>query len=77
MCIRDRVYSGAVVGLGTPAQTVAEVRECVDAGYQRIKLKVAPGRGLPAALHAVGFDRVNVVRAFGLRAFGSSIWRCV
>lgn len=43
-----KVYSGAVVGLGTPAQTVAEVRECVDAGYQRIKLKVAPGRGLPA-----------------------------
>lgn len=27
---------------------MAEVRECVDAGYQRIKLKVAPGRGLPA-----------------------------
>ena len=43
-----KVYSGAVVGLGTPAQTVAEVRECVDAGYQRVKLKVAPGRGLPA-----------------------------
>lgn len=30
-----KVYSGAVVGLGTPAQTVAEVREC-------------DGRGLPA-----------------------------
>ncbi len=45
---KRRVYSGAVVGLGTPAQTVAEVRECVEAGYQRVKLKVAPGRGLPA-----------------------------
>ncbi len=43
-----KVYSGAVVGLGTPSQTVAEVRECVEAGYQRIKLKVAPGKGLPA-----------------------------
>ncbi len=43
-----QVYSGAVVGLGTPAQTVAEVRACVRQGYQRIKLKVAPGKGLPA-----------------------------
>ena len=43
-----RVYSGAVVGLGTPSQTVAEVRECVNAGYQRVKLKVTPGKGLPA-----------------------------
>lgn len=43
-----QVYSGAVVGLGSPAQTVTEVRECVGQGYRRIKLKVAPGRGLPA-----------------------------
>lgn len=43
-----QVYSGAVVGLGTPAQTVADVRACVDEGYQRVKLKVAPGKGLPA-----------------------------
>ncbi len=43
-----QVYSGAVVGMGTPAQTVAEVRECVRQGYQRVKLKVAPGKGLPA-----------------------------
>lgn len=43
-----QVYSGAVVGLGTPAQTVEDVRACVREGYQRIKLKVAPGKGLPA-----------------------------
>ena len=54
-----KVYSGAVVGLGTPAQTVAEVRECVDAGYQRIKSKVAPGRGLPAVrAKRVGRSRI-------------------
>lgn len=49
---RRRVYSGAVVGLGTPKQTVEEVRACVKQGYQRVKLKVAPGKGL-AALRAV------------------------
>lgn len=49
---KRRVYSGAVVGLGTPAQTVEEVRACVKQGYQRIKLKVAPGKGL-AAVRAV------------------------
>ena len=27
---------------------MAEVRECVRQGYQRVKLKVAPGKGLPA-----------------------------
>ncbi len=43
-----QVYSGAVVGMGTPARTVAEVRDCVRQGYRRIKLKVAPGKGLPA-----------------------------
>ncbi|MEY8461122.1 AMP-binding protein [Eggerthellaceae bacterium 24-137] len=43
-----QVYSGAVVGMGTPAQTVADVRACVREGYRRIKLKVAPGKGLPA-----------------------------
>lgn len=45
---KRRVYSGAVVGLGTPRQTVEEVRACVKQGYQRIKLKVAPGKGLTA-----------------------------
>lgn len=43
-----QVYSGAVVGMATPAQTVADVRACVREGYQRVKLKVAPGKGLPA-----------------------------
>lgn len=48
-CTRPRqVYSGAVVGMGAPARTVAEVRDCVRQGYRRIKLKVAPGKGLPA-----------------------------
>ena len=49
---KRRVYSGAVVGLGTPAQTVEEVRACVKQGYQGIKLTVAPGKGL-AAVRAV------------------------
>ena len=49
---KRRVYSGAVVGLGTPRQTVEDVRACVKQGYQRIKLKVAPGKGL-AAVRAV------------------------
>ncbi|MEC4175065.1 AMP-binding protein [Adlercreutzia sp. R7] len=47
-----QVYSGAVVGLGTPSQTVEEVRACVRQGYQRVKLKVAPGKGL-ASVRAV------------------------
>ncbi len=37
------VPAGAVVGLGTPAETVETVRRCVEAGYKRVKLKVAPG----------------------------------
>lgn len=35
--------AGAVVGIGTPEQTVAAVRRCVQEGYARVKLKVAPG----------------------------------
>ena len=37
------VPAGAVVGIGSPADTVAAVRRCVQAGYRRVKLKVAPG----------------------------------
>lgn len=39
--------AGAVVGIGTPDETVAAVRAAVEAGYARVKLKVAPG-GAPA-----------------------------
>ncbi len=37
------VPAGAVIGLGTPIETVETVRRCVEAGYKRVKLKVAPG----------------------------------
>ena len=37
------VPAGAVIGLGTAAEAVAAARACVEAGYRRIKLKVAPG----------------------------------
>ncbi len=40
------VPAGAVVGLGSPKETVAAVRQCVDAGYSRVKLKVLPGSAL-------------------------------
>ena len=40
----DRViFAGAFVGMGTPAETVETVRRCVEAGYKRVKLKIAPG----------------------------------
>ena len=42
-----QVAAGAVVGLGTPEETVAAVRSCVEAGYCRVKIKVSPGQGLP------------------------------
>ena len=35
--------AGAVVGITSPVETVETVRRCVQAGYKRIKLKVAPG----------------------------------
>ena len=38
-----QVPAGAVVGLGSSQDTVEAVRRCVQAGYRRIKLKVAPG----------------------------------
>lgn len=37
------VEAGAVVGLGTVQETLAAVKLCVNAGYRRVKLKVAPG----------------------------------
>ncbi len=37
------VAAGAVVGMGSSDDTVAAVARCVAAGYQRVKLKVAPG----------------------------------
>lgn len=47
-----RVPAGAVVGVGAPAETVEAVRACMSAGYRRVKLKVAPGKGL-ASVRAV------------------------
>ncbi len=37
------VAAGAVVGMGSPDDTVAAVAKCAEAGYRRVKLKVAPG----------------------------------
>ncbi|RDB58909.1 o-succinylbenzoate synthase [Paraeggerthella hongkongensis] len=37
------VSAGAVLGLASEADTVASARRCVEAGYRRVKLKVAPG----------------------------------
>lgn len=37
------VAAGAVVGLGSADDTLQAVRQCVNAGYRRVKLKVAPG----------------------------------
>ena len=50
--VMAQVPAGAVVGLGTPAETVEAVRSCVDAGYCRVKIKVSPGQGL-ACVRAV------------------------
>lgn len=40
------VPAGAVIGMGSTAVTLEAVRRCVEAGYRRIKLKVAPGASL-------------------------------
>lgn len=37
------VPAGAVVGLGTTAETLEAVRRSAEAGYRRVKLKVGPG----------------------------------
>lgn len=43
------VPAGAVVGMGLVGETVAATRRCVEAGYRRVKLKVAPGSALTCA----------------------------
>ncbi len=44
---RDRVDCGVAVGIaGTVDELLAEVSAHVEAGYQRVKLKVQPGRAL-------------------------------
>ncbi len=47
---RERVAAGAVVGLGEPGTTrdegiVSETARLVAEGYERVKVKIAPGRG--------------------------------
>ena len=70
---RKRVPAGAVVGMGSPAETVAAVRACVNAGYTRVKLKIAPGQGL-ASVRAVreAFPKLLITldanQSFPLRA---------
>lgn len=40
------VPAGAVLGIGSAQETVEAASRCVEAGYQRIKMKVSPGDGL-------------------------------
>ncbi len=40
---RATAAAGAVVGMAAPDEVVAAVARCVEAGYRRVKLKVAPG----------------------------------
>ena len=46
------VEAGAVIGLASPSQMAEAAKRCVDAGYTRIKLKIAPG-GSVARVRAV------------------------
>ena len=43
------VRGGVVVGVSTPKEAVAKVSSLVDQGYQRVKLKVQPGRDIKTA----------------------------
>lgn len=42
------VAAGAVVGMGAPEQVVEQAHLAANAGYRRVKLKIAPGCGLEA-----------------------------
>lgn len=46
---RTRVPAGAALGLGTTDEILAQASTLVQAGYQRLKLKIAPGSISPAA----------------------------
>lgn len=51
--LRDRVPAGAALGLAPhPDETAAQARDLVEAGYRRIRLKIAPGRDV-AVVEAV------------------------
>lgn len=43
------VSAGAVIGLSSTATALEHCSAAVDAGYKRVTLKIAPGRGLAAA----------------------------
>lgn len=44
---RERIDVGVSIGIqSSPAQLVRQVREYLDEGYKRIKIKIAPGRDL-------------------------------
>ena len=47
------VPAGAVIGMGSREETLTAVRRSVDAGYSRVKLKVAPGAASLAVVRAV------------------------
>ncbi len=50
---RSHVPAGAVVGLGSPDETVGRVASLVSAGYKRVKLKITSGKIV---------DRVETIR---------------
>lgn len=68
------VSAGAVIGMGSPAETVEAARACVEAGYRRVKLKIAPGQGL-AGVRAVREAFPNLI--ITLDANQSFSWRQV
>lgn len=68
------VSAGAVIGMGSPAETVEAARACVEAGYRRVKLKIAPGQGL-AGVKAVREAFPNLI--ITLDANQSFGWRQV
>jgi O-succinylbenzoate synthase len=67
--VRERVEAGVAVGIaGSTAELVATVRNFVDAGYRRVKLKIKPGwdeEPTRAVREAVGDDIMLLVDANG------------
>lgn len=47
---RESIVAGANVSIGDPDLVVRDVKEAVDAGYRRVKVKIAPGRDLEPLL---------------------------
>ena len=68
-----KVAAGAVVGLGTPQETVEAARRCVEAGYRRVKLKVAPGSAACVRAVRQAFPQL-VITLDANQSFGERDW---